>query len=186
MDRMVSARRHGRLRAASLALLAPFVILAACGTEPAPGTGTTTPVTTAPAAPTMATATDSVPTPGPMATTVPSAPAPKAFADRARAVAEAVRAKGVPRPPDVPMLLSSWAPDLAFETDEQKIAWSAGKVTFAKGVPLADVGVSSMTLPDGTKRPVDLIGPKEALARALQRTLAATVPASPRTSARSP
>ncbi len=165
MDRMASAPRSRRLRAASLALIAPLVLLTGCGTQPAPGTSPTMPVSTAPP---LATATDSVRTPDPGATTVPSAPASKAFADRARVVAEAVRAKGVPGPPGVPMLLSSWTPDLAFETDDQKVAWLAGKVGFARGVPLTDLGVSSMTLPDGTKRPVDVIGPKEALARALQ------------------
>lgn len=166
MARVKPTAQAVRLPAAALALLCPLALLAACGTEPAPGAGATTPVTTASTR--VATGTDGVATPDPRATTVASAPATKAFADRARVVAEAVRANGVPRPPQVPMLLWSWAPDLAFDTDEQKVAWSAGKVSFAQGLALPDVGASSMTLADGTKQPVDLIGPREALARALQ------------------
>jgi hypothetical protein len=158
-------------RALVLAALTPLVLaLAACGEVQAPGIGGPTTGTA------TATSTDSmtgpvtgkVPGPGGQpTTTLPSAPAPQVFVERAHVVAAAVRTAGVPAKPSVPVLLSAWA-DLAFETSEQKIAWAAGKVEFGPGVPDDQVGTSQMTLPDGSERPVDLIGPREAVARALE------------------
>lgn len=150
------------------AVIAPLclAVLAACGSVSAPGTGPTTPSGTRP----LTDATDSVPTPDVSGSTVPSAPATAAFVARARVVADAVRAQGIPPWPARPVLLSSWAPDLAFDTDAQKIAWGAGKVTFAAGLTLPGAGAATMTLPDGTTGPVDVIGAREALDRALRET----------------
>ena len=154
-------------RALVLAALAPLVLtLAACGEVRAPGVGG--PETAVGAT----TATDSMTgiSPGPggqPATTLPAASAPQAFADRAKVVADAFRATGSPDAPAGLVLLSPWA-DVAFETDAQKVAWLAGKVDFGPGVPDDQVGVSQMTLPDGSERPVDLLGPRESVTRALQ------------------
>jgi hypothetical protein len=82
-------------------------------------------------------------------------------------VADTYRASGRPDAPAGLVLLSPWA-DLAFETDAQKVAWAAGKVEFGPGVPNDQVGVSRMTLPDGSERPVDLLGPRESVSRALE------------------
>ena len=145
-----------------LAGVVPLVLmLAGCGEVQAPGTsGRTSGAATA-------TSTDSGPgTDRQPATTLPSTPAPGAFADRAEVVADTFRASGLPLSPAGLVLLSPWA-DLAFETDVQKTAWAAGEVEFGPGVPDDQVGPSRMTLPDGSERPVDLIGPREAVARAL-------------------
>ncbi|MDV3220161.1 hypothetical protein [Intrasporangium sp.] len=124
-------------------------------------------MTSAPSAGVPATGRDA--TPGSLpSTTVPAAPAPQAFVDRAKAVASAVRGAGLPTGSDGLVLLHGWTADLAFDTDAQKVAWAAGRVTLAPSVPADQVGVSTMTLPDGSERPVDVIGPQEALARALE------------------
>jgi len=164
MESMFLARRRRPLLA-SAAILVPLVLatVTACGSVPAPGTDATAPAWTTPGTSTA----DSVPVPDPSGTTVPSATTPAAFVARARIVADAVRAQGIPTPPSGLVLLSSWAPDLAFDTDVQKIAWGAGKVSFARGVTLPAVGSATMTLPDGSTRTVDRIGPREALDRAL-------------------
>lgn len=159
-------RSRGR-RALVLAAIAPLVLsLGACGEVRAPGTDD--PTTGAAAATSTDSITGTVPdTRGQPATTLPSASAPQAFADRAEVVADAFRASGRPDAPAGLVLLSPWA-DLAFETDAQKVAWLAGKVEFGSGVPDDQVGVSRMTLPDGSERPVDLIGPREGVTRALE------------------
>ena len=172
MQRLPSARGLMGMEATSrtrgpralILVIAPLVLaLAACGEVRTPGTGGSTDGTV------KATSTDSVRGSGPATaeqlTTLPSAPAPKAFADRAKVVADAFRASGRPAAPAGLVLLSPWA-DVAFDTDAQKIAWLAGKVEFGAGVPEDQVGASQMTLPDGSERPVDLLGPRESLARA--------------------
>ena len=162
----MEATSHSRGTRALILVIAPlFVTLAACGEVRTPGTGGSTDGTV------KATSTGSVrgsaPVTGEQRTTLPSAPAPKAFADRATVVAETFRASGRPVAPVGLVLISPWA-DVAFETDAQKAAWLAGKVEFGAGVPDDQVGVSQMTLPDGSERPVDLLGPRESVARALQ------------------
>jgi hypothetical protein len=140
-------------------------VLASCGEVQAPGAGSTG----ATDATGSAGSTARLPTPpGDLpSTTVPAAPAPQAFVDRATAVAAAVRQAGLPTRPAGLVLLESWAAELPFDTDAHKVAWSAGNVTFGPGVPDDEIGVSTMTLPDGSERPVDLIAPREAVARAL-------------------
>ncbi|AXG12402.1 hypothetical protein [Intrasporangium calvum] len=101
-------------------------------------------------------------------TTAPSEPAPESFVERAKAVAAAVRKAGLPEQPAGPTLLGPWAVDLSFETDAQKVAWSAGRVTLGARIPKDEIGVSSMRLPDGTERPVDVLSPRDAMARALE------------------
>ncbi|WP_353508642.1 hypothetical protein [Intrasporangium sp.] len=162
---MEAKTRSGGPRAVILVLVPLVLALAACGEVRSPATGGSTDGTVG------ATATDSVRDPGTVPadqpTTLPSASAPKVFADRAKVVAETFRASGRPDAPAAPVLLSPWA-DAAFETDAQKVAWAAGKVDFGSGVPDDQVGVSRMTLPDGSERPVDLLGPRESVTRALE------------------
>src|SRR5690349_14248338 len=133
-------RRRRRARASASAaalLLAATGLLAACGTSaPSPGLpgGAVTNVleggvTGAPVAPVR--------------------PAPPDFAGRAAVVADAVRRAGVPTAPAVPVLLSGWALDLGFDTDEQKIAWNARKVDLAPGVPTHTTGTVTGPLTRG-------------------------------------
>ena len=93
------------------------------------------------------------------------------FSDRARIVADAVRRAGLPVPPAAPVLLSGWALDEGFDTSEQKIAWMYGHVSFAPGVDPAGAGTGTVRLPDGGSRPVDVIGVRPALDRALDGAL---------------
>lgn len=107
------------------------------------------------------------PTTTPLPVRAPSAE----FADRARVVADAVRRAGVPHAPTQPVLLSSWAIDEGFDTSEQKIAWSYGHITFAPGVDQATAGSGTLRLADGSTRPVDVVGVRPALDRALDGAL---------------
>lgn len=167
-------QRRRRVRAsvsgAGALLIAATGLLAGCGTSaPSPGLpgGAATNVldrgvTGAP---------DATDVPGRRGDVAPVAPAPPGFAGRAAVVADAVRRAGVPTVPTVPVLLSGWALDLGFDTDEQKIAWNARKVDLAPGVPAPTTGTGTMT---GTTtsgqatRSVGVIGPREALDRALR------------------
>ena len=162
----MEATSRSRGPRALIMVIAPLLLtLAACGEVRTPGTGGSTD------GPVKARSTDSVrgsgPATGEQPTTLPSAPAPKAFADRATVVAETFRTSGRPVAPAGLVLISPWA-DVAFETDAQKVAWLAGKVEFGPGVPDDQAGVSQMTLPDGSERPVDVLGPRESVARALE------------------
>ncbi|MEI8407376.1 MULTISPECIES: hypothetical protein [unclassified Kribbella] len=94
---------------------------------------------------------------------VPAAPATAAFEERARAVAEVVRAAGIPKPPEGIFLHSSRTPDLAFDTTEQKLAWSAGKVVVAPGVRLGSGGTSRIDFADGSSVPVSVVDARPAL-----------------------
>lgn len=93
------------------------------------------------------------------------------FTDRARLVADAVRRAGVPVPPVQLVLLSSWAVDVGFDTVEQKAAWGSGHITLAPAVDRAVAGSGTLRLPDGATRPVDLVGVRPALDRALDGAL---------------
>jgi hypothetical protein len=112
----------------------------------------------------------------PGSASVPVRPPSAEFADRARVVAEAVRRVGLPVPPPGPVLLSGWALDEGFETSEQKIAWTYGHVTFAPGVDQPVAGTGTLRLPDRGSRPVDLVGVRPALDRALDGALAGPRP----------
>jgi hypothetical protein len=105
---------------------------------------------------------------GTAATTAHTGSAPQVFVERAAVVAEAVRRAGVPTPPAGPLLLSPWAPELGFDTDAQKLAWEAGRVTVGPRVPRDQVGESRMVLPDGSSRPVDVMDPRKAVQRAIE------------------
>jgi hypothetical protein len=131
--------------------------LPACGTEIAPtaGASTATPVTR-PTAPR-----------GAVPTLIPSAPATPAFLDRARAVAQAVRAAGIPKPPTGIFLYSSRTPGLAFDTIEQKVAWGAGHVTIAPGVQPRSGGTSRIDFGDGSSLTVSVLEPRSALTEAM-------------------
>lgn len=158
---MAFPTRGRRLRTLVLLTVPLGLALSACGEVESPAPASTGSTLSTPGAPADLPA-------GPSATTAPSEPAPPSFVDRAKIVAEAVRRAGVPQQPEGPVLLGSWAVDLGFETDAQKVAWAAGRVTLDSTVPKDEIGVSTMTLPDGTERPVDVIRPDESLARALQ------------------
>jgi hypothetical protein len=109
--------------------------------------------------------------PGSPATTVPEAAPSSEFVDRATLVADAVRRAGLPQSPTVPVLQSSWAIDEGFDTDVQKVAWSHGHVEFASGVDTDTSGSGSLRLRDGSTHPVDLIGVRPAVNRALDGAL---------------
>jgi hypothetical protein len=109
--------------------------------------------------------------PGRGATTLPVQSASPQFADRAGLVAEAVRRAGLPQPPTQPVLLSGWALGEGFDTSEQKIAWAHGHVILAADVDRAVAGTGTLALPDGGTRPVDLVGVRPALDRALDGAL---------------
>ncbi|WP_353353320.1 hypothetical protein [Intrasporangium sp. DVR] len=146
--------------------------LAACGEVQAPepgATGSTVPVLTEPQTGRQpGTAPGDLPATTEPATTVPAGPPPRAFVERAQAVAAAVRKAGLPTQPAGPVLLSPWAVDLPFERDAQKVAWNAGEVVFTSGVRGDEIGVSTLTLPDGSQRPVDVIAARAAVERALE------------------
>jgi hypothetical protein len=129
--------------------------LSACGNEAA------SPAT--PSSP-AATAHDSVPG------QIPSGPATPAFLDRARAVAKAVRAAGIPRPPEGIFVYSSRTPGLGFDTGEQKAAWGAGHVTIAPGVRLGSGGTTSIDFTDGPSISVNVLDPRPALTDAIGAT----------------
>lgn len=147
------------------AYVGPVVVLigfalTACGTEVAPtaGASSATPIAS-PTAPRDA-----------ARPLIPAAPATPAFLDRARAVAQAVRAAGIPKPPEGLFLYSDRTPGLAFDTGEQKMAWIAGHVTFAPGVQLGSGGTSSIDFADGTSRPVSVLDARPALTEAIGTT----------------
>jgi hypothetical protein len=133
-----------------------LMVLSACGTDVAPtSTSGPTPVSTPVSMP--ASARDAVPS------AIPSAPAPQAFLDRAHAVAQAVRAAGIPEAPAGIFLLSSRTPGLGFDTTEQKLAWSAGQVVVAPGVQLGSGGASRIDFADGSTLPVSALDAHPAL-----------------------
>jgi hypothetical protein len=158
---MMPISRGARLRAylVSAVVLTGFAI-SACGNEVAPSSGASSaaPVTR-PTAPR-----DAVPT------QIPSAPATPAFLDRARAVAQAVRAAGIPKPPEGIFLYSSRTPGLAFDTGEQKVAWLAGHVTIAPGVRLGSGGTTRIDFGDGSSLSVSVLDPRPALIEAIGTT----------------
>lgn len=147
------------------AYLVPVVLvvgfaLAACGNEvvPTPGAVSPTPV------PGSTSAHDAVPT------QIPSAPPPPAFLDRARAVAQAVRAAGIPKPPEGIFLYSSRTPDLGFDTSEQKAAWGAGHVTIAPGVRVGSGGTTRIDFGDGSSLSASILDARTALTEAIGTT----------------
>ncbi|MFD1053700.1 hypothetical protein [Terrabacter terrigena] len=108
---------------------------------------------------------------GPSTRLLPVSAPSAEFADRARLVADAVRRAGLPVPPTQPVLLSGWAIGEGFDTSEQKIAWMYGHVRFDAGVDRAVAGTGTLRLADGGTRPVDLVGVRPALDRALDGAL---------------
>jgi hypothetical protein len=89
------------------------------------------------------------------------------FLDRAREVAQAVRAAGIPKPPEGIFLYSSRTPDLGFETTEQKVAWGAGHVTIAPGVPRGSGGTTRIDFGDGSSVSASVLDPRNALTEAI-------------------
>lgn len=136
------------------------VALSACGTETAPtsvavrATRVASPTPSRDADPTL----------------VPSAPTTSAFLNRAHAVERAVRAAGIPPAPAGIFLYSSRTPGLAFDTTEQKLAWSAGQVTAAPGVKFRSGGRSRIDFADGSSLPVSVLDARPALAGAIGTT----------------
>jgi hypothetical protein len=126
--------------------------LTACGNAEAPVAG-------APATSPVAS-----PTPSADPNLIPSAPATTAFLDRASVVAQVVRAAGIPKPPEGLFLRSSSrTPSLAFDTTEQKLAWSAGQVVVAPGVRLGPGGRSRMDFADGSRLAITMPDARTAL-----------------------
>jgi hypothetical protein len=146
--RTINRGARSRAYVGAAVVLIGFV-LSACGTEVTPTSG----------------ASDATPDVAPTVPrgAMPSAPATAAFQDRARAVAEAVRAAGIPKPPEGIFLHSSRTPGLAFDTTEQKLAWSAGKVVVASGVRLGSGGTSRIDFADGSSLLVSVVDARPAL-----------------------
>ncbi|TCC58179.1 hypothetical protein E0H73_28065 [Kribbella pittospori] len=82
-------------------------------------------------------------------------------------MAEAVRAAGIPKPPEGIFLYSSRTPDLAFDTTEQKVAWGAGHVTIAPDVQLGSGGTTRIDFGDGSSIAVSVLDPRPALTEAI-------------------
>ncbi|WP_256793372.1 hypothetical protein [Terrabacter sp. Ter38] len=147
-----------------------LVLLTGCGSADAPGREDGRVATSVPAH--DATTSAPVPAlpspdPGMLPVRAPSAE----FAERARVVAHAVRRAGPPPVPTQPVLLSSWALVEGFDTGEQKVAWTYGHVTLAPAVDQAVAGSGTLRMPDGSSRPVALVGVRPALDRALEGAL---------------
>ncbi|TCC29942.1 hypothetical protein [Kribbella sindirgiensis] len=105
-----------------------------------------------------------------MGTQIPQGPATPLFLDRARAVAQAVRTAGLPKPPEGIFLYGTRTPDLAFDTTEQKVAWIAGYVAIAPGVQLGSGGTTRIDFTDGPSVSVDVLAPRPALTAAIGAT----------------
>jgi hypothetical protein len=82
-------------------------------------------------------------------------------------VAQAVRAAGIPKPPEGIFLYSSRSPDLGFDTLEQKAAWGAGYVVIAPGVPLRSGGTTRIDFGNGSSASVSVLDPRTALTEAI-------------------
>ncbi|MEV5961849.1 hypothetical protein AB0L70_08795 [Kribbella sp. NPDC051952] len=95
---------------------------------------------------------------------IPAVPAPPEFVDRAKVVADAVRAAGIPKPPEGIFLRGTRSPGLAFDTTEQKLAWSAGNVVIAPGVRIPPGGGSRVDFADGSSVPTTVLDARPALA----------------------
>lgn len=145
-----------------------LVLLTGCGPAAAPGGAGGGGGTSVPARDDIGT---SPALPGLGVTDLPVRPPSAEFTDRVRLVADAVRRAGVPLVPAQPLLLSSWALDEGFDTDAQKVAWGHGQITLAPAVDQAVAGAGTLRLPDGSSRPVDLVGVRPALDRALEGAL---------------
>jgi hypothetical protein len=85
-------------------------------------------------------------------------------------VAQAVRAAGIPKPPEGIFLYSSRTPGLGFDTIEQKVAWGAGYVTIAPGVKLGSGGTTRIDFGDGPSISVNVLDPRPALTDAIGAT----------------
>lgn len=151
-----------------------LLLAAACGQASGPGSAdapTSGPATAvdSPASPTA---------PATSSTSAPQQPPPAEFRTRADEVAAAVRAAGLPRVTSEFVLRYDRTPDLGFDTDAQKIAWAAGRVTIGPGVPSEADGSSPMSFADGPTRTVDVIGSQQALDLALptEPTTCAEIP----------
>lgn len=147
---MRSIRRSAGCRAyAWPAVVLIACALAACGNEAAPPSGASS---------------------ANQQTPVPSASVPPVFLDRAQAVARAVRAVGIPKPPAGILLYSSRTPDLGFDTTEQKVAWGAGHVTIAPGVKLGSGGTTRIDFGNGSSVSASVLDPRPALTEAIGAT----------------
>ncbi len=152
------------LRSAGRGLLLAAVLgLAACGSTRAGSGALDTPA-----------AGDATRVTEPMAPSsrVPSAPPSVAFSERANAVAQAARAAGLPTSSGEVFLLSTGTPGLGFDTDAQKVAWGAGQVRIAPGVPTGATGTSTMRFSGGRTVPVTVLDARAALAAQLPPTSA--------------
>jgi hypothetical protein len=98
------------------------------------------------------------------AAVIPALPAPPEFIDRAKVVADVVRAAGIPKPPEGIFLRGTRTPGLAFDTTEQKLAWSAGHVVIARGVRIPPGGASRIDFADGSSVPISVVDARPALA----------------------
>lgn len=146
------------MRPISCLVVLSALTLSACGNEAA------SPSTASSTTPTAQPAHDAVPG------QIPPGPATAAFLDRARAVERAVRAAGIPKPPEGIVLYSSRTPDLGFDTTEQKVAWMAGYVTIAPGVKLGSGGTTSIDFGDGPSVSANVLDPRSALTAAIGET----------------
>lgn len=144
------------------AYVVPAVVLlvlavAACGNEAAPTSG-------------AGGATSSTRSTAPreaVATQIPPGPATAAFLARARAVEQAVRAAGIPKSREGIFLYSDRTPGLGFDTVEQKVAWGAGHVSIAPGVPGGSGGPTRIDFGDGTSLSASVLDPRTALTQAI-------------------
>jgi hypothetical protein len=142
--------------------LVPTVVLvvlavAACGNEVTPTSGASSATASA-----RSTAPREV-----VGTQVPSGPATAAFLERARAVEQAVRAAGIPKPREGIFLYSDRTPGLRFDTIEQKAAWGAGYVSIAAGVHGGSGGTTRVEFGDGSSLDVSVLDPRPALTQAI-------------------
>ena len=80
---------------------------------------------------------------------------------------QAVRAAGIPKPPEGIFLYWSRTPGLGFDTTEQKAAWGAGHVTIAPGVQLGSGGTTRIDFGDGSSLSVSVLDPRPALTEAI-------------------
>jgi hypothetical protein len=101
---------------------------------------------------------------------IPAGPATAAFLGRAEAVARAVRAAGIPEPPEGVFVYSSRTPGLGFDTTEQKVAWIAGYVRIAPGVRTGSASTTRIDFGDGSSLSASVLDPRPALTEAIGET----------------
>lgn len=98
---------------------------------------------------------------------VPQAQPTQAFVERAGVVAQAVRAAGIPAPVTGIFLYSTRTPGLGFDTGQQKISWSSGRVAFADGVQFAAGDTTRVDFADGSNETMQVLEAQQALTEAI-------------------